>query len=100
MVSHEYTDVLDRAADNGVSYWVGELQSGNLKVENFALAFVQAAQAGGGADAQTLADQESVGAHFAIDQGLNNTDHAKAVWNALSPHQHSTIFWHLGRRGC
>jgi len=86
MVSHAYTDILGRAADAaGLNYWIGELQSGKLKVENFALSFVQAAQAAGGADAQILANQEIVGAHFAIEQGLNNGSEATAVRNVLFP---------------
>jgi Ca2+-binding RTX toxin-like protein len=86
MVSHAYTDILGRTADTaGLNYWVGELQSGKLKVENFALSFVQGAEAAGGADAQILANQESVGAHFAIEQGLNNASEATAVRNVLFP---------------
>ena len=86
MVSHAYTDILGRAADTGgFNYWVGELQSGRVKPESFALSFVQAAQAAGGADAQVLANQESVGAHFAIEQGLNNASEATAVRNVLFP---------------
>lgn len=84
MVSDAYTNILDRAADpGGLSYWVGELQSGHLALEKFALTFMQTAEASPGADAQILAYKLGVGAHYAIDQGLNDAAHAANVLAAF-----------------
>jgi uncharacterized protein YjiK len=80
LVTSAYNDILDRAPDTpGLNYWVAELQAGRMTLEKFALAFVGGAHAAGGADAQTLANKENVGAYYAIEQGLNNVDHARAV---------------------
>jgi uncharacterized protein YjiK len=80
LVTSAYNDILDRAPDTpGLNYWVAELQAGRMTPDKFALAFVAGAHAAGGADAQTLANQENVSAYYAIEQGLNNVDHARTV---------------------
>jgi len=79
IVASAYTDILGRAGDqDGMNYWIGELQSGRLSQDQFGLAFVQAAK-GNSADGQVLVNKESIGAHYAIDQGLNDADHARLV---------------------
>jgi hypothetical protein len=85
IVSSAYTDILHRAPDaGGLNFWIGQLQSG-LKLENFALSFIMAAKASNAADAQTVAAEETIGGQYAIEQGLNDVGHAKAVLAALGP---------------
>jgi len=88
MVSHAYSDVFDRAADvDGLSYWVGQLQTGQLQVEHFALVFVQGAHAGGH-DAEILENKQHLGAHYALEHGLTDVAHAAAVMDAFDGQSH------------
>ena len=50
------------------------LDSGNLAPDMFVLAFINGAKSatGSAADAQSLANKEAVGLHFALDWGLTN----------------------------
>lgn len=76
-VNQVYNNVLGRAPDAaGLSYWVGQLQSGNVGKNTFLLAIINGVQ---GADAQYLANKEAVGAHFALAQGLSDSTWAKTV---------------------
>lgn len=80
MVSEAYTKILERPADAaGLNYWVGELQSGRLAAEKFPLAFMQAAAANAGVDANTLTDKESIGGYYALNLGLSDVGHAAKV---------------------
>lgn len=80
LVTSAYNDVLGRAPDAaGLSYWVAELQTGRMAPEKFPLAFVLGAHAAGRADAQTLTSLENIGAYYALEQGLNNVDHARVI---------------------
>jgi Ca2+-binding RTX toxin-like protein len=82
-VTSAYNDILHRAPDaGGLAYWVAELESGRMAPEKLPLAFVMGAHAAGGADAQTLASLENIGAYYAIEQGLSNVDHARTVLGA------------------
>jgi hypothetical protein len=77
IVTSAYTDILHRAPDaGGLNYWVQQLQSG-LPLELFPLSFIMGAR---GADSHEVATQETIGAQFAIEQGLTDVAQAKAVF--------------------
>jgi len=81
-VTDAYGGTLGRAPDvPGLNYWLGELQSGNVSEANFILALIHGAQAptGSPADAQYLANQQTVGSYFALTRGLNDVSRAKAA---------------------
>lgn len=82
LVTAAYQDVLGRAPDAaGLAYWTAEVQSGRMADYKLPLALVLGALASGStsADAQFVANQVTVGAHFALDQGLGNLTQAHAV---------------------
>jgi hypothetical protein len=81
-VAKVYDTVLGRAADAaGLAYWVGQLQQGQISKATFLLPFLNGVRANAGAttDQKTLDNKETVGTHFAIEQGLTNSDWAKTV---------------------
>lgn len=79
-VTKVYNNVLNRGPDSGgMAYWTAELDSGHVSKDSFLLAIINGARTGGAADAQTLANKELVGAHFALTQGLNNLGWAGLV---------------------
>ena len=81
-VTEAYVSTLGRAPDvQGLTYWLGELQSGHVSQASFTLALIYGARAptGSTADAQYLANQQTVGSYFALTQGLNDVSWAKAV---------------------
>jgi len=85
IVSSAYTDILHRAPAAGeLNNWVQQLQSG-LGLQDFPLSFIMAAKASGGAAAQTVAAEETIGGQYAIEQGLNDVGHATTVFAALGP---------------
>lgn len=96
MVSDAYTKILERPADAaGLNYWVGELQSGRLPADKFALAFMQAAATNAGVDANTLTDKQSIGGYYAIDLGMTDVGHAAkvlAAYDGQSPITGSDAF--------
>jgi hypothetical protein len=49
-------------------------------LEDFPLSFIMAAKASNGADAQTVAAEETIGGQYAIEQGLNDVAHATTVF--------------------
>lgn len=76
-VTEVYSNLLGRAPDpDGLTYWVGQLQSGRLDKGTFLLSTI-----GGvlGADATYVANKGAVGAHFALTQGLSNVAAAQTV---------------------
>jgi hypothetical protein len=82
LVTAAYQDVLGRTPDAaGLAYWTAEVQSGHIAEYKLPLALVLGALASGAgsADAQFVANQLAIGAHFALDQGLNNVAQARAV---------------------
>lgn len=90
MVSNAYSDILDRAADaDGLNYWVGQLQTGQLQVDQFALAFVRGADAGG-YDAEIMANKQHLGAHYALDHGLTDVIHATEVMDKFDGQSHGS----------
>ncbi|MFC7399269.1 family 16 glycosylhydrolase [Chelatococcus sp. GCM10030263] len=86
IVSAAYADILGRSPDtDGLNYWVGELASGRLEAEDFLLHFVDAAWAPtSGSDIETLRNKADISAYFAIEQGLNDGDGGRAVFDAAS----------------
>ena len=84
-VSSVYNNVLDRGPDaGGLAYWVEGLQSGGVSKDSFLLAIINGAKAfPGGIDIQTLANKEAVGAHFALTEGLNDVEWARAVMTGV-----------------
>jgi beta-glucanase (GH16 family) len=85
-VSTAYADILNRVPDvGGLNYWVGELDSGRLTAQDFALHFIDAAWSPtSGSDIQTLKDKANISAYFAIEQGLNDGDGGRAVFDAAN----------------
>ena len=87
-VTKVYNNVLSRGPDStGLNYWVGELNNGHVTKDSFLLAIINGAMAptGSAVDRQTLANKESVGEHYAIYQGLNNsTTWAKDVMSGVT----------------
>ena len=80
-VAAAYQDAFGRAPDAaGLAYWTAELQSGRMPDYKLPLALVLGALASAGsADARFVANQVTVGAHFALDQGLGDLTQAHAV---------------------
>lgn len=84
LVSKAYRDVLDRTADQaGLDYWVGELESGRLAKDQFALAFVNGASPGS-ADDQILGVKKVLAGYYALASGLTDATHAAAVMQAAN----------------
>ena len=82
LVSDAYASLLGRDADAaGLSYWTGELESGHLTPETFAVAFSQAIHSGGAGatDVQVLTSKENMGIYYAIINGLTDVTHARSV---------------------
>lgn len=81
-VTKVYGNVLGRAPDTaGLTYWTGELQSGHVGKDTFLLAMINGALAlgSGNPDTQFLNNKTSIGIHYALTEGLNDSAHAKAV---------------------
>ncbi|NDB69862.1 MAG: DUF4214 domain-containing protein [Methylocystaceae bacterium] len=93
-VTKVYNNVLSRGPDKpGLDYWIGELTNGHISKNSFLLAIINGARASTGSaiDRQTLANKELVGAHYAINQGLNNNSTwAKDVMSGVTD-QASTV---------
>ena len=86
-VAATYIKALGRAPDpTGEFYWTNEIQRGHIARTDFITALIAGARAptGSAADAQYIANKESVGAHFAITQGLTNVEWAKAVESGVN----------------
>jgi hypothetical protein len=82
LVTAAYQDVLGRTPDTaGLAYWTAEVSGGRMPEDKLPLALVLGALASGGgsADAQYATNHVTVGAHFALEQGLNNIAQARAV---------------------
>ncbi len=81
-----YQNTLGRAPDSeGLAYWTKELQSHHIDRGHFVLALINGAHASSGnsADAQYLLNKETVGAHFALENGLNDLPSAKSVLSGI-----------------
>jgi hypothetical protein len=66
---------LGRTPDpEGLAYWVGELQNGNVSRDSFLLAILNGARANPNAtlDVANLDNKVAVGEYFALAQGLTN----------------------------
>jgi len=81
--SKAYIDILDRVADQeGLNYWVGQLESGQLAMDQFSLAFVRGVNAGS-QDDQALAVKKVLGGYYSLVSGQTDVAHATAVFGAL-----------------
>ena len=95
LVEKIYGNVLGRAPDMaGLDYWSGELENGHIGRDNSLLAVINGARAstGGTADAHYLFNKESVGAYFALSQGLNDPIWARTVMEAVDGTDASVTF--------
>jgi hypothetical protein len=78
-VSDVYENVLGRAPDmDGLRFWSGELNDGNVGRGEFILAMLNGVQ-DGSADREYLDQKTDLGALFAVHRGMSNTDDAAQV---------------------
>ena len=84
-VTGVYQNVLNRGPDSGgLSFWSSSIQSG-LAAGNLILSFVSSLNAQNGtADKLYFTSKESVGAHFAVTDGLTDTTQAHSVMNTFN----------------
>jgi len=80
-----YENLFDRECDAaGLTYWVGELESGRVSQSNMLIALVNGSQDNTVAmDATTLANKTEIGLYFA-DAGLNDVTQAYQVMNVVN----------------
>lgn len=86
-VNLAYQAALGRAPDAaGAAYWVNELNTGHIQRTDFVTSLITGARGPGGsaADVAYIASKETVGAHFALTQGLNNVAWARTVESAVN----------------
>jgi hypothetical protein len=86
-ITQVYGNMLGRAPDApGLSYWMHDLDSGNIGRDYFMLAVIYGAQASTGspADAQYLANKHAVGEGFAVNAGLSDVGWAHAVMQGVN----------------
>lgn len=86
-VTTVYTNVLGRNTDQtGLNFWVGQLQSGAVIKAAFVKSVVETvlAEASGAPDQQYLGNKFTVGAHFALTQGLSDGAWAKTVMSGVT----------------
>jgi hypothetical protein len=86
-ITQVYANMLGRAPDApGLSYWMHDLDSGNIGRDYFMLAVIYGAQASTGspADAQYLANKHAVGEDFAVNAGLSDVGWAHAVMQGVN----------------
>lgn len=84
-----YQNLLGRAPDtDGLNYWVGELDSGNVAPEHAVLAIISGAKANtttqGISDAQLISNKTSVSDYFANTLSLNDLTEAASVMTNVS----------------
>jgi len=81
-VTQVYSNVLGRAPDvEGLSYWAGQLQNSSVAKNTFLLAIIGGAT---GPDVQYFGNKTSVGAHFALAQGLSDPVWGKTVMSGVN----------------
>ena len=86
-IAKVYQNALGRAPDAaGLKYWTQELQASHVSRGCFVMALINGANAptGNSADALYLQNKEKVGAHFALENGLNDLPAAKSVLDGVS----------------
>ena len=94
LIDQAYHYVLGRPPDRaGATYWLAQLQSGQLPDYKLPLALVMGAQSptGNPADAQYLASKLAVGGYFALEQGLNDINEAYSGWTFADAHPSSVV---------
>lgn len=78
-VSDVYDNVLGRSPDiDGLRFWAGQLDDGNVSRGEFILAMLNGVQ-DGSADRAYLDQKTDLGALFAVHRGMSNTDDAAQV---------------------
>lgn len=101
-VTAVYSNVLGRAFDEeGRDFWVGALESGGITTGAFIGEIIKGAKADPASDAsqdfidqqlvdqQYLADKTDVGVHFAVINGMSDTDNAAATMSLFTGSQES-----------
>lgn len=85
-VTTVYNNVLGRNTDQaGFNFWVSQLDSGKVTKGNFVLNVVESVlQQSGTADAQYIGNKYTVGAHFALTEGLSDGTWAKTVMSGVN----------------
>lgn len=74
-----YNNVLGRIPDqDGLDFWVGQLDSGNIGRDQFILEVLRGVQPGS-PDRNYLDTKVDVGAYFAVHKGMSDTDNAAIV---------------------
>jgi hypothetical protein len=85
-VNLAYSTALGKAPDAATAaFWINELNTGHIQRSDFVTSLIAGVRSSSGsaADALYIANKESVGAHFALTQGLNNADWARTVESAV-----------------
>ena len=80
-----YQNFLERAPDEaGKTFWVSNLEAGNVSRPEFMLALIEGARADTGSpdDVRTIEDKGDIGVSFALINGLNNVAAAEEVMAA------------------
>lgn len=95
LVTDIYNRLLERNPDaQGQSFWVGELESGSVRLGEFVLAIINGAKdfdpdgatpdeiAQAAADTLTIEQKGQLGYAFAVEEGMSNVDNARDVMEA------------------
>lgn len=93
-VTKAYLNLLHRAPDAiGFDYWVDEVDTGRLSLDQLPLALIAGAFApsGGSDDAQYLLNRSTVGTYFAVTQGLGNLEQARLVSDVVEISRASVV---------
>jgi hypothetical protein len=90
-----YLHALGRAPDPaGAGYWINEIQTGHVQRPDFITALISGAQSSP-ADAQYITNKETVGAHFALPQGLNDVSWAISALSVVNASAASVLAGNL-----
>ncbi len=92
LVDDTYDKLLERTPDaEGRAFWIGELESGEVRLGEFVLAVINGAKAfnpdgatpeqvaQAAADARTVEEKGQLGYAFAVEGGMNDLDNARDV---------------------
>lgn len=87
-ITNIYTNLLGREPDQeGLDYWVGELDSGNVQTAFAVTAIINGSKANtsdqGVQDAQFISNKSEVSDYFANTLGLNDLDQAKSIMEGV-----------------
>lgn len=91
-VTAVYNNVLGRDPDTaGFEFWTGQLSAGNVSESGFILELLAGAcaQTGDPADVAYIEAKTDIGLYFAVTQGQNNLDDARAVMDTFNGSENS-----------